>query len=140
MLAPITEGKTAFVLGSRHLSADHWEIRVFEKTPVMARFMNLGGLLFHSFFNVLYGTRLSDPTTMFKVFRRDCLDHFTLSANRFEFDFELLGKLIRAGFIPLEVPVSYESRGFAEGKKIRIFRDPFLWAFMIIKTRVSPLK
>lgn len=140
VLRPIIEGKTAFVLGSRHLSANHWEIRSFEHTPILARFMNLGGLLFHTFFNVLFGTRLTDPTTMFKVFRRDCLNQFTLSSNRFDLDFELLGKLIRAGFSPLEVPVSYQSRGFAEGKKIRIFRDPFLWIFIIIKTRFSPLQ
>lgn len=140
VLQPIVEGKTAFVLGSRHLSANHWEIRSFENTPILARFMNFGGLLFHSFFNVLFGTRLTDPTTMFKVFRRECLNHFTLSANRFDLDFELLGKLIKAGFSPLEVPVSYQSRGFAEGKKIRIFKDPFLWVLTILKTRVSPLK
>lgn len=140
ILRPIVEGKAAFVLGSRHLSSDKWKIRKFEDTPIKAQFMNFGGLVFHAFFNILFGTRLSDPTTMFKVFRRDCLEHFTLRANRFDLDFELLGKLIRAGFSPIEVPISYRSRGFEEGKKIRIFRDPFLWVFIILKTRFTPLK
>lgn len=140
LLAPIVEGKTAFVLGSRHLRKDNWQIRSFEDSPLKAQFMNLGGVLFHGFFNVLFGTHLTDPTTMYKVFRRDCLSHFTLSANRFDMDFELLGKLIRAGFIPIEIPITYHSRGFEEGKKIRIFYDPILWVRIILKTRFSPLK
>jgi len=140
VLAPIAEGKTALVLGSRHLSANGWKIRKFENAPVKSQFLNLGGRLFHFFFNTMFGTQLTDPTTMFKVFRRDCLEHFTLSANRFDFDWELLGKMILAGFIPLEVPISYQSRGFAEGKKVRIISDPFLWIRIILKTRFSPLK
>jgi hypothetical protein len=39
----------------------------------------------------------------------------------------LLGKLIGAGFLPQEIPVSYQSRGFDEGKKIRMIRDPLTW-------------
>ena len=140
VLAPIVEGKTAFVLGSRHLSAGSWKIRKFEGAFIKAQFMNLGGALFHGYFNILFGTHLTDPTTMFKVFRRDCLEHFTLKANRFDFDFELLGKLIRAGYPPLEVPISYVSRGFEEGKKVRIFRDPPMWMWMILKTRFTPLR
>jgi glycosyltransferase involved in cell wall biosynthesis len=139
LLAPIAEGKAAFVLGSRHLSKG-WNIRKFTDDPLKAYFMNLGGALFHGFFNVLYGTNLSDPTTMYKVFRRECLEKVSFSANRFDFDFELLGKLIRAGYRPIEVPVSYHSRGFSEGKKVRIFRDPPLWVLAIIKTRFAPLK
>ena len=140
LLAPIIEGKTAFVLGSRHLSSNDWKIRIFENAPIMSRFMNLGGILFHAFFNTMFGVRLTDPTTMYKVFRRDCLTHFNLSANRFDLDFELLGKLIRAGFIPIEIPISYQSRGFSEGKKIRIILDPLLYVRIILKTRFTPLK
>jgi hypothetical protein len=52
----------------------------------------------------------------------------------------LLGKLIRAGYYPLEIPVNYNSRGFEEGKKVRIFRDPFTWVWAIIKFRFCALK
>jgi hypothetical protein len=37
--------------------------------------------------------------------------------NRFDFDFELLIKLIRKGYRPIELPVNYRSRSFKEGKK-----------------------
>jgi hypothetical protein len=74
---------------------------------------------------------------MYKVFRADCLSGLTLTCNRFDFDFELVGKLIRSGFVPLEVPVSYNSRGFDAGKKIRIWRDPVTWLVAIVACRFA---
>jgi glycosyltransferase involved in cell wall biosynthesis len=139
LIQPILEGKTKFVLGSRHLAASTWRIRKFENDIIKAAVMNLGGLFFHQFFNILYGQRLTDPTTMFKIFERSCIEHLHFEANRFDFDFELVAKLIRAGFPPLEVAVSYTSRGFEEGKKIRIFMDPLTWLRAIIRFRFSKL-
>ncbi len=138
LLRPITEGRTAFVLGSRHLGPDTWKIRQFARHGLLASFMNAGGVLFRSLFNLLFSVRLTDPTTMFKVVRADCLDGLSFTCSGFDFDFELLGKLIRAGFIPLEVPVSYKSRGFDEGKKIRVLRDPVTWLTAILRCRLTP--
>jgi glycosyltransferase involved in cell wall biosynthesis len=139
LLSPIVSGRTAFVLGSRHMGPERWNIRKFAHSSFKAAFMNLGGRLFHGLFNLVFSTRLTDPTSMYKVFRADCLEGLRLSSNRFDFDYELLGKLIRAGFAPLEVPVSYASRGFEQGKKIRIFRDPWTWIVAIFKYRFTPL-
>jgi glycosyltransferase involved in cell wall biosynthesis len=139
LLKPIIEGRAAFVLGSRHLGPNRWKIRSFARNGFVARFMNVGGFLFHAFFNAVFSSRLTDPTTMYKVFRADCLEGLRFSCNRFDFDYELLGKLIRAGFEPFEVPVSYESRGFREGKKIRIFADPFTWVAAILTCRFAQL-
>jgi glycosyltransferase involved in cell wall biosynthesis len=139
LLNPIIEGRAAFVLGSRHLGPNRWKIRSFARNGLVARLMNIGGFLFHAFFNAVFATRLTDPTSMYKVFRADCLEALNFSCNRFDFDFELLGKLIRAGFEPMEVPVSYESRGFSEGKKIRIVADPVTWVVAILKCRFSRL-
>ena len=54
-------------------------------------------------------------------------------------DLELVAKLIRKGFHPLEIPVSYNARSFREGKKVRLWRDGrrSLWA--ILHTRFSSL-
>ena len=139
LLKPIIEGRTAFVLGSRHLGPNRWKIRRFAHNTLQAACMNLGGLAFHAFFNMLFGTRLTDPTTMYKVFRASCLTGLSFECNRFDFDFELLGKLVRAGFVPWEVPVSYTSRGFEEGKKIRVLRDPLTWVSAIVRCRFSTL-
>lgn len=140
LLQPILEGRAAFVLGSRHLGPNHWRIRQFARGSLQATLMNLGGLLFHALFNIVFGSRLTDPTSMFKVFRADCVHGLQFTGNRFDFDYELLGKLMRAGFKPLEVPVSYRSRGFDEGKKIRVLRDPPGWVWAIFKARWSRIR
>jgi glycosyltransferase involved in cell wall biosynthesis len=139
LLRPIIEGRTAFVLGSRHMGPHGWKIRKFARSGLQTVLMNVGGMLFHAFFNMVFSTRLTDPTSMYKVFRTDCLNGLNFTRNRFDFDFELLGKLIRAGFSPLEVPVRYQSRGFDEGKKIRVFRDPLTWVRAIVTCRFAAL-
>ena len=140
LLKPIIEGHTAFVLGSRHLGPAGWKIRQFANHGLLAAWMNAGGVVFRDLFNLLFSVRLTDPTTMYKVFRASCLSGLEFSCDRFDFDFELLAKLIRAGYNPLEVPVSYKSRRFDEGKKIRIWRDPLTWVMAILRCRfLSPV-
>ena len=54
---------------------------------------------------------------MFKVFRRECLYGLDFECNRFDFDYEIVIKLLRKGYKPLELPVNYRSRSMNEGKK-----------------------
>ncbi len=140
LIQPLLDGHADFVLGSRHLSAGSWKIRKFAESPLTAFYMNLGGSIFHFGFNKLYHVNLTDPTTMYKVFLRSCVEGVVFESNRFDFDFELVAKLIRLGFTPLEVPVSYRSRGFDKGKKVNILRDPFMWVWSIIKFRFKRIK
>ena len=53
---------------------------------------------------------------------------------------QLVIKLVRKGFIPLELPVNYVSRSFAEGKKVSFTRDGLTWLWTILKSRFSPLR
>jgi glycosyltransferase involved in cell wall biosynthesis len=138
LIQPILEGRTAFVIGSRHLGADSWKIRNFARGDLRALLMNVGGVLFHRFFNAVFHSRLTDPTSMYKVLRADCLKRVNLSCNGFDLDFELTGKMIRAGYSPLEVPVAYRSRGFNQGKKIRLLCDPPTWIMAILRGRFAP--
>ncbi|HET7697876.1 MAG TPA: glycosyltransferase family 2 protein [Vicinamibacterales bacterium] len=140
LLEPLIAGRAAFVLGSRHgKEGASWKVRHFADQLAVSWYMNLGHVLFTALFNVTYGTRLHDPFTMFKVFRRDCLDGLTFEANRFDFDWELVGKLVRAGYTPLEIPVNYRSRSFNEGKKVSLVRDPLTWIRACFKYRFQPL-
>jgi hypothetical protein len=84
---------------------------------------------------MLFFQRLRDPFTMFKVFRRDCLSGLEFQCNRFDFDFELLIKLVRKGYRPVELPVNYRSRSYREGKKVRMFRDPLSWLGALARLR-----
>ena len=134
LLAPIATGRQAFVLGSRH-GAGGWAIRKFDDQPLHALLLNTAHWTFTLMINVSLGIWLKDPFTMYKVFRRDCLDGLTFESNRFDFDWELLIKLVRKGYRPIEIPISYTSRSFKEGKKITMFRDPLTWLWALVKFR-----
>ena len=56
-----------------------------------------------------------------------------------DFDIEIVCKLLRKGYVPLEIPVNYQARSFEEGKKVRIFRDPLTWLRAIWKYRSAPV-
>jgi len=127
LLEPLVAGRAAFVLGSRHGGRNVWKMRQFTGQFGLSQFVNLGHWFFATLINVLFSQRLRDPFTMFKVFRRDCLYALEFECNRFDFDFELLIKLIRKGYRPIELPVNYRSRSFKEGKKVRMFQDPLTW-------------
>jgi glycosyltransferase involved in cell wall biosynthesis len=138
LLAPVASGAHAFVLGSRH-SKEGWAIRKFTDQPVHAVILNLAHWTFTLMINVSLGIWLRDPFTMYKVFRRDCLQGLRLECNRFDFDWELLIKLVRKGYRPIEIPVSYTSRSFKAGKKISMIRDPLTWMWALAKYRLQPL-
>ncbi len=133
LIEPLLRYQKAFVLGSRHLKG--WKMRQFENARSIAFVMNLGQKIFKGLLNLVCNQRLNDPFTMYKVFRRDCLFGLTLKANRFDFDFEIVIKLLRKGYIPMEIPVNYKSRSFDEGKKISLIRDPLLWIRALVKYR-----
>ena len=140
LIQPILDYRQNFVLGSRHSKSRRvWKIRKFTDQPGLAVLANAAHLFFLSLFNILYRQRMSDPFTMFKVFRRECLYGLKFESNRFDFDWEIVIKLLRKGYRPIELPVNYRSRSFAEGKKIAIFRDPPTWLRAAFKFRNSPL-
>jgi glycosyltransferase involved in cell wall biosynthesis len=137
LLEPIAAGRETFVLGSRHASG--WAIRTFADQPAQALVLNLAHWGFTLMINASLGVWLRDPFTMYKVFRRDCLRGLPLECNRFDFDWELLIKLIRRGHLPVEIPIRYKSRSFKEGKKISMFRDPLSWIWALAKFRFQRL-
>ena len=115
-------------------------MRQFNDQSLLAKSLNLGHVLFTTCLNVLYRKRMQDPFTMFKVFRRECLYGLEFECNRFDFDVELLSKLLRKGYEPLEIPVNYRSRSFREGKKVSLLRDPWTWLRAALKYRFVPLQ
>ena len=92
-------------------------------------------MFFLGLFNFIYRQRLKDPFSMFKVFRRECLYGLTFECNRFDFDFEIVIKLLRKGYRPIELPVNYRARSPSEGKKVSMVRDPLTWIRALLKFR-----
>jgi SAM-dependent methyltransferase len=137
LLAPLIGWQSIFVLGSRHQGS--WKMRRFTDDPLAATVLNFGHFIFRSLINIALGTAIADPFTMFKVFRRDALFGLEFWCNRFDFDIELLMKLVRKGYVPLELPVNYVSRSFWEGKKVSVTRDGLTWFWTILRARFSPI-
>jgi 2-polyprenyl-3-methyl-5-hydroxy-6-metoxy-1,4-benzoquinol methylase len=135
LLEQLLAGRSAFVLGSRHGGRNVLKMRQFTGQYFLSLFFNLGHWTFTTLINLLFWQRLRDPFTMFKVFRRDCLAGLVLECNRFDFDHELVVKLIRKGYRPIELPVNYRSRSYKEGKKVRVLLDPLQWLRVLLWLR-----
>jgi hypothetical protein len=138
LLEPLLAGRAAFVLGSRH--GGGFRMRRFADQRLLGEVLNIAHVFLAGLINVLYGQRMKDPFTMFKVFRRDCLYGLQFECNGFDFDHELVIKLVLKGYRPLEIPVSYRARSFSQGKKIRFFRDPPALLAADLKYRLQRLR
>ncbi|HKX83451.1 MAG TPA: glycosyltransferase family 2 protein [Pyrinomonadaceae bacterium] len=109
LLAPILKGDAKVVYGSRFLDGN-------SAIPYSRRFANK---LLTNVTNILYGTKLTDMETAYKVFTRDVADTLNLTSTGFEIEPELTAKMTRNGFKISEVAISYRPRSVNEGKKIR---------------------
>ena len=138
LLAPIAAREHSFVLGSRHTRRG-WAIRKFTDQRFHAVALNLAHWTFTLLINASLGIWLTDPFTMYKVFRRECIAGLRFECDRFDFDWELLIKLVRKGYRPFEIPVAYRSRSFKAGKKVSMIRDPITWMVALAKYRFQPL-
>jgi hypothetical protein len=138
LLGPLLADRAAFVLGARH--GGRFRMRRFPDQKLLAEVLNIAHLFLAGLINVLYGQNMKDPFTMFKVFRRDCLYGLQFECNGFDFDHELVIKLVLKGYRPLEIPVNYCARSFNQGKKIRFFRDPPALIAADLKYRLQRLR
>ena len=104
--------------------------------PPMA-FQNwVGNRLLTSLTNVLYGSRLTDMETCYKLIRRSVVTTLSLESNRFNVEPELTAKLLTRGLTIFEVPISYVGRTRSEGKKIS-WVDFVSAVWTLVRLRVS---
>lgn len=108
IIEPIVAGQADVVYGSRFLGKSD-KIRL--RTRLANRFLT-------TLTNLLYGARLSDMETAYKAFRREVVQGLKLRCVRFDFEPEITAKLLLAGHVIHEVPISYTPRTEDEGKKI----------------------
>ncbi len=123
LLQPILEGRADAVYGSRFLG------KVPQDPSWLHRFGN--GLLTRAS-NLLTGLRLTDMETCYKAFRRDVLRGLKICQDRFGCEPEVTAKLARRKARVVEVPISYQARNYAEGKKIGI-KDAINALYCIIR-------
>ncbi len=78
----------------------------------------MGATILNWVFNLVYGTRLGDVYTGYKLFRTEEIKGLNLKSQGFEFEVEVTAKLTRKGFDIREVSIDYRPRSVTEGKKI----------------------
>lgn len=117
----IKDGKADMVLGARFFKGYHGLL------------MHRAGNRFLTFIlNFLFGTKLNDYATCYKLARRETFNSLALQTAGFDIEVEILCKALRRGLRIKEVQVSYHPRSYKEGKKIRI-SDAFWAIFAMFK-------
>ena len=108
LVEPILSGACDVVYGSRFLNGR-------SGAPLMTFVANrlLTGLT-----NLLFGAALTDMETCYKVMRTDVARALRLRASRFEIEPEITARLLRRGHRIREIPVRFDARSRAQGKKI----------------------
>lgn len=125
LMAPIERGEAKVVYGVRSLA---------EQKPLM----RFGNNVMTLATNLLYGTRLKDVETCYKVLTREVVDRLDLQSERFELETELTAQIVQLGYEIHEEPISYHPR-YGEGKKLTPMDGlPTLWA--LIRYRIKPIR
>ena len=126
LVQPILDGRTKVVYGSRVLAGR-------PDAPWLSIFANqvLTGAT-----NILFAGNLTDMETCYKVMTRDVALSLGLESNRFDIEPEISAKLLRAGHTILELPIRFEPRSRAQGKKIG-WRDGVQAIQVLLKYRFS---
>lgn len=83
---------------------------------------------------ILYRRWITDTLTAYKIYPRRLFSQTTVKTHGFETDHELTARLIRLGYAIVEVPIHYEPRSRAEGKKIRA-RDGLIALWTLLRFR-----
>jgi glycosyltransferase involved in cell wall biosynthesis len=125
LLAPIESGQAKVVYGTRDLDG--------QKT-----LMRLGNQLMTAATNLLYGVRLRDVETCYKMLAREVVQRLQLDSEGFELETELTAQIIKLGYEIVEVPIRYAPR-YGEAKKLTPLDGiPTLW--QLIRYRLRSLE
>jgi len=114
LVTPIVAGETRVVYGSRFLAGRPdapWLTVLANRTLTVVT-------------NLLFGARITDMETCYKIMRTDVARSLELESNRFDIEPEITAKLLLSGHRIQELPVYFKPRQRAEGKKIG-WRDGF---------------
>jgi glycosyltransferase involved in cell wall biosynthesis len=109
LIEPITEGIADVTFGSRFIGSPRRALYFWH--TLLNRTLTLAS-------NMLNDLNVTDMETCYKAFRADIIRRITIEEDRFGIEPELTAKVAKMGLRIYEVPVSYQGRTYAEGKKI----------------------
>ena len=109
LVQPIVRRETDVVYGSRFLAG----------APGAPWLTVASNRLLTGVTNVLYGSALTDMETCYKIMRVEVARSLALTANRFDIEPQITARLLRRGHAIRELPIRFDARSRAQGKKIR---------------------
>ena len=108
LVQPIVRGETDVVYGSRFMG----------DAPDAPWLTVAANRLLTGATNILYGSALTDMETCYKIMRVEVARSLALTANRFDIEPQITARLLRGGHAIRELPIRFDPRSRAQGKKI----------------------
>lgn len=127
LISTMIEENADVVYGSRFLNLRH---------KPRYKLFYLGNIFLSLITKILYNHQITDMETCYKCFKKTILNQVKLHENRFGFEPEITCKLLRKGFKIVEIPISYKSRSYEDGKKIGV-KDGLRAIYLLFKYRFS---
>jgi hypothetical protein len=125
LLEPVLTGRSEVVYGSRLFGAN---------TVYQSYRYAMGNKLTTLMANILFDSYISDLHTCLKLLPMSLVRQLQLSEQGFGLDSEITAQVLKLGFRPFEVPVSYHSRTHAQGKKLS-WRDGVTCMAILLRVR-----
>ena len=137
LLQPLLSGEADVVYGSRYLAVKQPQrdegqmtesghrpgdyLTATKGTAIRRerRILDFGVRLLNVAVRMLYGGRITDEATCYKLFPTEALRAMRLNCDRFEFCPEVTAKAYRMGLRLVELPIRYVPRSALEGKKLK---------------------
>ena len=120
----IRKENTDFVCGSKFIGNKDRK-NIYLRTFIANKLMSL-------LFSYVYKNKITDVATCLKVFKREIIEKINIEKDDFSIEIELIAKVISQTSNFKEIPISYNGRSYADGKKIK-FLDGFKYIFAIFK-------
>ncbi|MFZ4719145.1 MAG: glycosyltransferase [Ilumatobacteraceae bacterium] len=131
LLEPLLRDEADVVFGSRFIGGEERRVLLF--------WHSAGNKLLTLLSNATTNLNLTDMETCYKVFRREVIRSIDIDEDRFGFEPEVTAKVAQGGWRVYEVPISYDGRTYADGKKIG-WRDGVRAVYCILRYSTAPAK
>ncbi len=129
MIKPILDGRVEAVNGVRIQPPDD-----SRRTTLSYWLHWLGNNSITWTTNWLYWHNAGEYEGCYKAFTKRLVDSIPVKTDNFDYDNELLCKILKQGYKIVDVPIRYYPRDYEQGKKIN-WKHGFLILWTIVKTR-----
>ena len=115
LLDPILQNNAQVVYGSRLID---YPLKFWGKDKAVLPLHLIANRFLTFLTNLIYGGKLTDMETGYKLFKSEILKNITIDSNQFDFEAEVTAKILKLKISITEVPIKVKPRTYAEGKKI----------------------